>query len=188
MRHIVSSARIAVAASLLLAFTALSCNTAPQISTPGATLLIQRLVGLNAAGVESDVLEIEVGSSIPPDAAGVATVVNPAGEETADHVVILSRYRVTWIRDDGKARVGLDVPYPFDATLDAVVGPSAVVPIRMRLVRAIAFTEPPLVQLAQGNETVDLRGTLVVTLFGRDLSGTSVSVTGRIPVHVFHRG
>ncbi len=187
MRHVVNRARIAVAGAFLLAFTALSCNTAPQMSTPSAFLVMQRLVALNAAGEERDVLEIEVGeSTVVPE--GLATVVNPAGTEISGEAVILSRYRVSWTRDDGKTQPGLDVPYPFEGRLDAVVGPSAVVPLRMSLVRAIAFTEPPLVQISQGNETIDLRGTLIVTLFGMDQSGTPVSVTGRIPVHVFHRG
>lgn len=184
MRHVVDRARIAMTAGFLLAFTALSCNTAPQMSTPGATLVLQRLSALNAAGEESDVLEIEVGNSIR-EAAGVATVVNPADTEISGQVVILSRYRVSWIRDDGKAQQGRDVPYTFEARLDAVVAPSEVAPLRLILVRAISFTEPPLVQLAQGNETLHMRGTLIVTLSGRDLSGTPVSVTGKIPFHIF---
>src|SRR3989337_1740210 len=113
MRQTVSRARIAMAAGFLLAFTSLSCNTAPEMSTSGATLVMQRLVALNAAGEESDVLEIEVGGSIVK-AEGVATVVNPAGTEVSDQVVILSRYRVSWIRDDGRAQEGLDVPYTFE--------------------------------------------------------------------------
>lgn len=188
MRHIVSPTRITMAAVFLLAFTSLSCKTASEISTSGATLVMQRLVALNAAGDESDVLEIELGSAIMREAEGVATVVNPAGTEVSDQVVILSRYRVSWIRDDGRAQQGLDVPYAFEGMLDAVVGPSDVVSLRLIIVRALALTEPPFVQFAGGSETLDMRGILRVTLSGRDQSGTSLSVTGEIPFHVFRRG
>lgn len=193
MRHIVDRARIAMTAGFLLAFTALSCNTAPQMSTPGATLVLQRLVALNAAGEESDLVEIELGNEFWPvpqlvDSIGLATLINPAETAIVGQVVILSRYRVSWIRDDGKAQQGLDVPYAFEGMLDAVVGPSDVASLRLILVRAIALTEPPFVQFAGGSETLDMRGILNVTLSGRDQSGTPFSVTGAIPFHVFRRG
>jgi hypothetical protein len=81
--------------------------------------------------------------------------------------VYLERYEVQYIRSDGRATEGVDVPYRISGNLAARVAIGASSSITIEVVRRQAKVEPPLSSLAGGG------GPLVVTMFAQ------VTVHGR---------
>ncbi len=97
--------------------------------------------------------------------------------------IVFTRYRVTFVRADGRNVPGVDVPYPFDgvANFRVPVDGTEVTRVFM-LVRNQAKLESPL------NELTRLGGSLVIStiarvdFFGQDLAGRQLQVTGFINV------
>lgn len=105
----------------------------------------------------------------------------PTKPTTANYITV-NRYRVTFVRADGRNTPGIDVPYPFDGAFTATVG-ADVVSATLSLVRVQAKLENPLLPLI-GNGGALAIGTLAeITFFGQDQSGREVTVTGRIGVN-----
>jgi hypothetical protein len=98
------------------------------------------------------------------------------------NVVTIHRYRVSYLRADGRASPGVDVPYMFDGGMTFTVGPDGGVG-RFVLVRAQSKMEPPLVTLRDAGGAVVLSTMAEVTFFGRDQAGHNVSVSGLIGVN-----
>ena len=107
------------------------------------------------------------------------TATSPS-KPSAMNVVTFSRYRVVYVRADGRNTPGVDVPYPFDsgATFTAAVGaPGAV---GFEIVRLTAKQEAPLRALVNNSTFI---GTIAeVTFYGQDAAGNDVSATGSIGI------
>jgi hypothetical protein len=104
---------------------------------------------------------------------------------TANNEVTLTRYRVVFVRADGRNTPGVDVPYPFDGGVTATIPSGAARTIDFEIVRHVAKLEPPLAQLrclsGIGCPTV-INTIAEVTFYAHDQVGNQLSVTGYITV------
>jgi hypothetical protein len=93
--------------------------------------------------------------------------------------ITVDRYRVRFVRADGRNTPGVDVPYGFDGSFTiTVAGGDATA--GFELVRHIAKMEAPLGALAANG--VIISTIAEITFYGRDLAGREVSATGRMLV------
>jgi hypothetical protein len=105
----------------------------------------------------------------------------PARPSSANFVTV-NRYRVRFVRADGRAVPGVDVPYGFDGGMTFTVGPDGGVGTFV-LVRAQSKMEPPLVTLRSLGGALVLSMIAEVTFFGRDQAGHDVSASGLVGVN-----
>jgi hypothetical protein len=110
---------------------------------------------------------------IPKDITGPAP--------SSNNAVTITRYRVRYIRADGRNTPGVDVPYAFDGASTGTVPPNGTLQLGFELVRHIAKEESPLVQLILNPNIITTIAE--VTFFGRDQVGNDISVTGLIQVN-----
>ena len=100
-------------------------------------------------------------------------------EPTSANFITVQRYRVRYIRADGRNTPGVDVPYGFDGAITLTVRTGEVTG-GFELVRHIAKQEAPLAAL--GANGVIISTIAEITFFGFDQTGREVSVTGRMLV------
>ena len=180
---------------LALTLGAASCGSVVREGSGTSFLIITSLEA--ASGAEPDELGntlrsdvLTVVDDVPTIFNDVATVVFALGLKdpgsaasanapTQNQFITIDRYRVRYIRADGRNMPGVDVPYGFDGaftvTVDADGGSGG-----FQLVRHIAKQEAPLGALADG--AVIISTIAEITFFGRDLTGREVSAVGRISV------
>jgi hypothetical protein len=101
--------------------------------------------------------------------------------------VIFTRYRVTYIRADGRNVAGVDVPYPFDGASNFTVSADGSAVTRsLVVVRQQAKLETPLRELH--SDGIHNGGSLVLStiaqidFYGQDVAGRAVKVTGYLNV------
>lgn len=101
---------------------------------------------------------------------------------TTNNQITLTRYRVAFVRTDGRNREGVDVPFSFDGAITHTVlaEPST---FGFTLVRVQAKEEPPLRTLVGSGGAIDISTIAQVTFYGHDQTGTEVVVTGQISVN-----
>lgn len=97
---------------------------------------------------------------------------------TTNNEVTINRYRVEYIRADGRNTPGVDVPYGFDGAITGTVPANGTLTIGFELVRIVAKEESPLVQLRNSPNFLSLIAK--VTFYGQDRTGNAVSVMGQI--------
>jgi hypothetical protein len=119
--------------------------------------------------------------------AAMRDVTNP-NDPTTNNALTFSRYRVVYVRTDGRNRPGEDVPYAFDAGLTFTVRPGENLTIPFELVRVQAKQEAPLRQLTTGGSAIDISTIAEVTFYGEDQQGREVAVTGKISVNFANWG
>jgi hypothetical protein len=113
-----------------------------------------------------------------PGSAGSPTTPTP------NNFITVTRYRVRFIRSDGRNVQGVDVPYTFDGAFTLTVADTA--STGFTLVRSQAKLEPPLTALR--DNLVVLSMIAEVTFYGHDQTGREVSATGKIGVHFANHG
>ena len=101
----------------------------------------------------------------------------PVTPSPLQHITV-NRYRVTFIRADGRNTPGVDVPYPFDGAFTVTV--SGDTEAGFTLVRNVAKLEPPLLALV--NSVVLISTIAEVTFYGQDQTGRAVTATARIGI------
>lgn len=107
---------------------------------------------------------------------------NPVGlEPTTANFITFNRYRVTYVRSDGRNTPGVDVPYPFDGAVTVTVGDQPVT-AGLTLVRIQSKLENPLLPLVGGGGAMAISTIAQVTLYGADQAGREVTVSGNISV------
>ena len=111
-----------------------------------------------------------------PGTAALPTQPSPA------NVITIERYRVRYLRSDGRQVPGVDVPYAFDGGLTVAVGPEGAAATFV-LVRPQAKLEPPLASLKNQGGSIVLSTIAEITFHGRDQSGRVVTVVGLISVN-----
>ena len=99
---------------------------------------------------------------------------------TTNNQVTITRYHVGYRRADGRNTPGVDVPYGFDGAITGTVPPSGTATFGFELVRSVAKSEPPLLQLV--SNFVLINAIADVTFYGRDQVGNDISVSGSISV------
>ena len=103
-----------------------------------------------------------------------------AASPSLTNTVTINRYRVEYLRTDGRNTPGVDVPYGFDSAVTSTVPSDGDVKIGFNLVRHAAKEEAPLRALADSGQFISVIAT--VTFYGQDQAGNEVSVASRIGI------
>src|SRR5688572_3320978 len=106
----------------------------------------------------------------------------PLGPTTLNEIT-LTRYRVRFIRADGRNTPGVDVPYGFDGALTVTVPATGTAQGVFDLVRHANKREPPLSNIRGAGAARFINTIAEVEFFGRDQAGNEVQVTGSISVN-----
>jgi len=185
-----------VGALALVALSA-SCGDLTRQGTGSSYLIINSLEA--ASGAEPNRFGGTLNSDVITIVNNVPTIFNDIGRvrlvlgmkdaggadapmaPTTNNFITVNRYRVRYIRADGRNTPGVDVPYGFDGAFTGTVG-SAEITIGFELVRHIAKEEAPLRALAR-NFAVIISTIAEVTFYGRDQTGREVSVTGQMLIN-----
>ena len=105
-----------------------------------------------------------------------------APSPTVMNAVTITRYRVTYLRADGRNTPGVDVPFGFDGAVTITIQPGSAGDVIFDAVRHVSKSEPPLRQLIAGGGIRFINTVAEVTFFGRDQNGNEVTVTGMMDV------
>lgn len=97
--------------------------------------------------------------------------------------ITLNRYRVVFMRTDGRNAPGVDVPFGFDGAVTGTVGGTSSIELGFQLVSHAMKLEPPLASLVAGGGQVFIHTIAEVTFYGRDQTGNEVSASGMISVN-----
>lgn len=101
---------------------------------------------------------------------------------TSNNFITVNRYRVEYMRTDGRNRAGIDVPHPFDGAFTVTVRAEGTSSAGFVLVRLQAKAEPPLLALRGGDGLFAISTIATVTFYGVDQTGRAVSVSGKISI------
>ena len=190
-RKAVWGARVALAGALTAAALASGCGDVVRQGEGSSYLIVQSLTA--APGAEPETFRGNLLSDVITVVDDVPGVYNDLGQvtfalamkdaaltsPTSANFITLSRYRVRYIRTDGRNTAGVDVPYGFDGGLTTTVNGSNIV-ASFEIVRHLAKSESPL--LALRNNGVIINTIAEVTFYGRDQTGREVSVVANIQV------
>lgn len=177
-----------------------SCTTQQNTGTSPAYLIINSL--LAASGADPDQLSGDLASDVLTNGgifADPGTVLmelalkdpgssNTPSKPTSMNFITVTRYRVEYIRSDGRNTPGVDVPFPFESALTFNVNEEDGGGGSFTIVRVQAKMEAPLMALRQPNGlpaggAVAISTIARVTFYGTDQAGRAVSVTGQIGVN-----
>jgi hypothetical protein len=111
---------------------------------------------------------------------GVPT--SPLGPTTLNEITV-TRYRVVFVRSDGRNTPGVDVPYGFDGAFTVTVPANGNASAGFDLVRHQAKVEPPLRNLVGLGGAIFISTIAEITFWGRDQAGNEVTVTGALNVN-----
>jgi hypothetical protein len=106
----------------------------------------------------------------------------PPTAPTDLNTVTLTRYRVRFLRSDGRNTPGVDVPYGFDGGVTVTVSDDGT-DVPFELVRHSMKQEPPLRNLVNGGSANYIYTLAEVTFYGRDQAGNEVIATGMLTVN-----
>ena len=101
---------------------------------------------------------------------------------STSNFITVTRYRVNYVRADGRNTPGVDVPYPFDGGMTVTVGDSPVI-AAFTVVRVQAKEEAPLLPLAGFGGALDISTIAEITFFGKDQAGRDVTVSGKLGIN-----
>lgn len=114
---------------------------------------------------------------VPKDAGTGAVNLNP----TPWNAVTINRYRITFIRADGRNTPGVDVPFPVDGAVTATLSSTpTVVPFEM--VRHQQKLEQPLRSLANFGGRLFISTIAEITFYGTDTTGNDAQAKASINV------
>lgn len=180
---------------LALALTAASCGSAVRQGAGTSFLIVNRLEA--ASGAEPDKLNGTLYSDVLTVVDDVATVFSDSGSvtfslglkdpgpggaplsPTQNQFITVDRYRVRYIRTDGRNTPGVDLPHGFDGAFTLTVGEGTHEGV-FEIVRHIAKKEAPLRTLVDAG--VIISTIAEVTFFGRDQTGREVTASSRISI------
>jgi hypothetical protein len=185
---------IILAGLVLAAVLALgACNAVEDQSRSSSFLTVISLQGTDSLGTAADYLQSDVvvvdpntgGASVYADVA-VATIrnstidPNPIGGASQFNDVQLTRYVVTFSQPNGANREGIDVPYSFEGSLSTTVPINKEISFGFIIVREVAKLEPPLVQLSDGADVLEVMAK--VEFYGHDLANKKIKTTGYLTI------
>lgn len=184
--------RLAGVVGLILA--SVSCGSLTREGTASSYLIINALEG--ASGVDPGSFGATVASDVLTVKDNAATFFSDPGRvvfglglkdpgpsnspssPTQNNFITVNRYRVSYIRTDGRNTEGVDVPYAFDGAFTVTV--SGETSAGFTLVRNQAKQEAPLAALAIN--PIVISAIAQVTFYGHDQTGREVSAVGNIGV------
>lgn len=109
------------------------------------------------------------------------------GGPTFMNDILVTQYRVDYIRPNNRNTPGVDVPFGIDGTMNVRVPVNGSVSTTILIVRHTAKREPPLSSLALGGEGV-LTANAQMRFFGRDIAGRTVTTNGFLEIHFGNYG
>ena len=189
--------------AIVLAWTTNSGCLSPRMTGSRASsgLIIERIVAVPGGGSDrSPATYLQSDVCVRDEAGGLCEVFDDIGEvttrlflkdpgtvespssPTTANFVTLNRYRIRYVRSDGRDRPGVDVPYPWEGAMTATTMAESQT-ASFTLVRASAKLEAPLRALAGGGGAVVLNATAEIDFYGHDQTGAGVAASGRIGVH-----
>jgi hypothetical protein len=191
-RKAVWGSRMALAGALAAAALVSGCGDVVRQGESSGYLIVERFEG--ASGAAPDEFGGTLLSDVVTVVEGAPTVFNDLAEvsfrlamkdpalttPTTSNFITLSRYRVRFIRADGRNTPGVDVPYGFDGGITGTITAQSTV-VNFEIVRHVAKMEAPLAALA--NNGVIISTIAEVTFFGQDQTGREVSVPARLTVN-----
>ena len=175
--------------------SALGCSSTVRDGRSPAYLIVEALEA--SAGNEDDDFsgelssDVSTGGSVFEDLGrarfrlGLRDIGAPGSptEPTSNNFITINRYRVKFVRSDGRNVEGVDVPYAFDGAGTVTVGMSNSTEFVFVLVRAQSKWESPLRELAGGGDALMISTLAEITFYGQDQTGNDVEVVGRISVN-----
>lgn len=188
-RHVVRTGILA------LALASASCGSVVRQGTGTSFLIIEQMEF--ASGAEPDEFRSFLLSDVITVVDDVPSYFNDLGrvrlslglkdpgpsanptQPTQNQYLTVDRYRVKYIRSDGRNAQGVDVPHEFEGGLAITVGSSGG-QAAFNVVRHIAKREAPLKALTDNG--VVLSTIAEITFYGRDQTGHAVQVTGRTSI------
>lgn len=181
--------RVRVCATLALAALA-SVGCTPE---PETILVVNSVSAVDATGEPVGELFSDVCQGSPqecvvrPDLALVTMSVqadNPYTDLSRGGDIVVERYRVSYVRADGRNTPGVDVPHPFDGSVNFLV-PAVGAPTgqTFMVVRPQAKVEPPLRSLAGGGGAVVVTMIAKIEFYGRQVT-TDKGVSARGSLNV----
>jgi hypothetical protein len=200
MNKVVWGARARLGAVLLVTMLgSASCGEMVRQGQASSYLIINALEGASGAQegqfttvLSSDV--VTVVDDIPtifadPGRVSLALAMKDAGSSTptaptSNNFITINRYRVRYIRADGRNTEGVDVPYAFDGAITGTVSGTST--FGFTLVRLQAKLEAPLAALGSNGNVISTIAE--VTFYGRDQTGRETSVTGQISINFANWG
>ena len=102
---------------------------------------------------------------------------DPLIAPSSTNAITINRYRVRYIRSDGRNTPGVDVPYGFDGAMTMTVSGGGVTGT-FEIVRHVEKLEAPLAALTINGVIISTLAEL--TFYGHDQTGREVSVTARM--------
>lgn len=187
------------AAVLALGLVAPACITEPDSADNDATNVILQVVSMGSAdsdfqGVGQTVTDLLSDVCFADDSHPPCTVFNDNGVVTLRAIqkdrtrtsspiddVMITRYRVTYVRADGRNVPGVDVPYPFDGAANFLVpSDGSDVEWSFIVVRHQAKVESPLRELSLTGQLFSVLAQ--IDFFGHDSAGRSIQVTGYLNI------
>jgi hypothetical protein len=177
-----------LAVAAMLAGASAACSDFIRQDRSPVTLIIDRL---EAAPGEESIFEgvllsdVLTGGSAFEDTGRVTMrlIMKDVGTAPSPvNSVTINRYRVRYVRADGRNTPGVDVPFPFDSAVTFTVPASGgTVSQLFDLTRHVSKFEAPLGALA--GSFVIISTIAEVTFFGHDQAGNELSVSGNIGVN-----
>lgn len=180
--------------TLLSAIAFAGCGQSREGRGP-VVLVLDSLQGASGAKPDtfSNVVSSDVLTMVSSGSAKVPSILEDPGKATfhlqmkdaayttsPSNAIAITRYRVTFVRADGRNTPGVDVPYGFDGAVSETISSSGTV--GFVLVRASAKSEAPLVALVGNGGSQFISTIAQVTFYGVDAAGNTVSVTGQMSV------
>ena len=197
-RRLSSLAPVVALGTLLLPLAGCGSNLP---GTASSYVIVQSLQGASGAepdqfgGTLSSDVQTLVEANVGGEAVRTPTVFEDPGRivlqlamkdplgpaPTSANYVTFTRYRVNYVRADGRNTPGVDVPHSFDGAITVTVTDQATT-ANLTLVRVQSKLENPLLPLVGGGGALAITALADVTLYGHDQPGREVSTSARISV------
>ncbi|MFW6131926.1 MAG: hypothetical protein ACOC5F_04950 [Candidatus Aminicenantaceae bacterium] len=173
----------------------LSCNPLVNESQSNSLLIVSNLLGTDLEGndvnyLQSDVVKVDEDTGQEYVTADSATVTfeaklmnpDPTTQTSQYNDIIVDRYIVSYSRTHGNNTPGVDVPYPFEGSLNTLVEIGTSESVSFIVVREVAKLETPLLDLKDGRGNGVLQVTATIDFYGHDLSNNTVKATGYLNI------
>jgi hypothetical protein len=204
MRAVLRSS-IAAAAVTAFALASASCGDVSRTGRSPSLLVLQNLEGASGADPQafSTFLLSDVQTLVTQNVNGtemdVPVIFNDLGQATMRlelkdrglsgtggtisplNQVTLSRFHIEFRRTDGRSTPGVDVPFPVDGGVTAIIGESPVT-VGFEIVRHQAKLEAPLRALVNFGGRLFITTIAEITFYGADMAGNEVQVKGTMNV------
>lgn len=180
---------MAMAARCLMALGFIGLISGGCTPKPETVLVVQSISAVDTDGEPVGELFSDVCQGSPdqcvvrPDLALVSMSVqaeNPYTDLSRFGDIVIERYRVTYVRADGRNTPGSDVPYPFDGAVNFIVPvEGSATSQQIMVVRPQGKLEAPLRNLAGGGSAIVISAIAQIDFYGRQVVGDrSVSARG----------